>query len=63
MAASELNRTQERKANTSNGGMMLLLTLLVLIALIYFVVELISNESALGGVGTIALAFLFVLQL
>jgi regulator of protease activity HflC (stomatin/prohibitin superfamily) len=63
MAASELNRTQERKANTSNGGMMLLLTLLVLIALIYFVVELISNESALGGAGTIALAFLFVLQL
>ncbi len=63
MAAADLNRTQERKANTSNGGMMLLLTLLVLIALIYFTVELIRNENAVGGVGTIALAFLFVLQL
>jgi regulator of protease activity HflC (stomatin/prohibitin superfamily) len=63
MAPSTLNRTQERKANTSNGGMMLLITLLVLIALIYFVVELIGNENALGGVGTIVLAFLFVLLL
>ena len=63
MAAAALNRTQERKANTSNGGMMLLLSLVVLAVLIWMIVELISNESPVNGLGTIVLSFIFVLQL
>jgi regulator of protease activity HflC (stomatin/prohibitin superfamily) len=63
MAAAELNRTQERKANTSNGGMMLLLTLVILVALIWAVVMLIRDENALGGISTIVLALVFTLQL
>jgi regulator of protease activity HflC (stomatin/prohibitin superfamily) len=63
MAASELNRTQERKASTSNGGMMLLLALLVLVALIWFTVELIRYENGVNGLAVIVLAIVFVLQL
>ncbi|MBX3431630.1 MAG: SPFH domain-containing protein [Hyphomonadaceae bacterium] len=63
MAAAALNRTQERKANTSNGGMMLLLTLVVLAVLIWLVVDLIRYESAFNGFGTIVVATVFVLQL
>ena len=63
MAAAALNRTQERKANTSNGGMMLLLSLVVLAALIWMIVQLIAYESGLNGIGTIVLSIVFVLQL
>ncbi len=63
MAAAALSHTQERKANTSNGGMMLLLTLVVLVALIWAVVALIRDESALNGIGTIVLSIVFILQL
>lgn len=63
MAAAALSHTQERKAQTSNGGMMLLLTLVVLIVLIWMVVELIRNESAMTGIGTIVLSVVFTLQL
>ena len=63
MAAAALNRTQERKANTSNGGMMLLLSLVVLAVLIWLIVELISDENAVNGLGTILLSIVFVLQL
>jgi regulator of protease activity HflC (stomatin/prohibitin superfamily) len=63
MAATALSHTQERKANTSNGGMMLLLTLVVLIALIWSIVGLIRDENALNGVGTIVLSIVLILQL
>ncbi len=63
MAAAALNHTQERRANTSNGGMMLLLTLIVLIALIWLVVELIRAEGALNGIGVIVLGIVFTLQI
>ena len=63
MAAAALNRTQERKANTSNGGMMLLLSLVVLAALIWMIVQLIAYENGLNGIGTIVLSIVFVLQL
>jgi regulator of protease activity HflC (stomatin/prohibitin superfamily) len=62
MAAAALNRTQERKANTSNGGMMLLLSLLILAALIWMIVGLIANEKLFNGLGTIVLSIVFVLQ-
>ena len=63
MAAAALNRTQERKANTSNGGMMLLLSLVVLAVLIWLIVELIADENPVNGLGTILLSIVFVLQL
>jgi regulator of protease activity HflC (stomatin/prohibitin superfamily) len=63
MAASDLNRTQERKANTSNGGLMLLITLLLLVGLIWLTIGLIRDENAFNGVGVIVLAFAFVLVL
>jgi regulator of protease activity HflC (stomatin/prohibitin superfamily) len=63
MAASDLNRTQERKANTSNGGLMLLITLLLLVGLIWLTIGLIRDENVFNGVGVIVLAFAFVLVL
>jgi regulator of protease activity HflC (stomatin/prohibitin superfamily) len=63
MAAVALNHTQERKANTSNGGMMLLLSLVVLIALIWLIAELISKENGFNALGTIELSVVLVLQL
>ncbi|MCX7356858.1 MAG: SPFH domain-containing protein [Alphaproteobacteria bacterium] len=63
MVAAALNRTQERKANTSNGGMMLLLSLVVLAVLVWLIVELIADENPANGIGTILLSVVFVLQL
>ena len=63
MAAAELNRTQERKANTSNGGMMLLVTLLLLVALVWAVVDLIRYENGLSGVTVLVLSLAFTLAL
>lgn len=63
MAAAALNHTQERKANTSNGGMMLLLTLVILIALIWTTIALIRDENGVYGAATIGLAIIFTLQL
>lgn len=63
MAAAELNRTQERKANTSNGGMMLLVTLLLLVALVWVVVDLIRYENGLSGVTVLVLSLAFTLAL
>ncbi|MFN3464975.1 MAG: SPFH domain-containing protein [Terricaulis sp.] len=63
MAAVELNRTQERKANTSNGGLMLLVSLLLLVALVWMVIELIRYESGatLTSVLVLSLAFTLVI--
>ncbi|MGE0742602.1 MAG: hypothetical protein AB7O98_14775 [Hyphomonadaceae bacterium] len=63
MAAAALNRTQERKANTSNGGLMLLITLIVLALMIWSIVALIRDENAVNGIGTIVLAVVLTLQL
>jgi regulator of protease activity HflC (stomatin/prohibitin superfamily) len=63
MTAAALNRTQDRKANTSNGGFMLLLSLVLLVALIWFVVDLIRYENGINGIGTIVLSIVFVLQI
>jgi len=61
MAAAELNRTQERKANTSNGGLMLLVSLLLLVALVWMVVELIRYENGLNGIAVLVLSLVFTL--
>lgn len=63
MVAAGLNKTQERKANTSNGGLMLLLTLIVLAALIWTVIELIRFENGVNGIAVTVLALVFTLQL
>lgn len=63
MTAAALNRTQDRKANTSNGGFMLLLSLVLLAALIWLIVDLIRYENGMNGLGTIVLSIVFVLQL
>lgn len=63
MAAQALNHTQERKANTSNGGLMLLLTLVVLGLLIWAVIELIRYENGGMGIAVIVLSIVFTLQL
>ena len=58
-----LNHTQERKANTSNGGIMLLLTLVVLGLLIWSIVEVIRYENGWTGLLVTVLALVFTLQL
>jgi regulator of protease activity HflC (stomatin/prohibitin superfamily) len=63
MAAVELNRTQERKANTSNGGFMLLVTLLLLVGLVWMVIEFIRHENGLTGIAVLVLSLAFTLAL
>ena len=63
MAPAALNKTQERKANTSNGGMMLLAALVVFVLLIWMTIELIRYEDGVNGVGVAVLATIFTLQL
>lgn len=61
--SAALNHTQERKASTSNGGMMLLLSLLVGAATLWMLIGLIADENALNGIGTIVGSLAFVLML
>ncbi|HEX8900480.1 SPFH domain-containing protein [Vitreimonas sp.] len=63
MAATALSHTQERKANTSNGGMMLLATLIVLVALIWMTIELIRYEDGVTLLGVVVLTTIFLLQI
>ncbi len=63
MAAAPLNRTEERKANTSNGGLMLLVALLLLAATIWAFVGLVSYETAAGGIEVAVLTVAFVLAI
>jgi regulator of protease activity HflC (stomatin/prohibitin superfamily) len=49
MAASALNHTQERKAATSNGGLMLLVSLALSALMIWSIIEFIRWESAPMG--------------
>jgi regulator of protease activity HflC (stomatin/prohibitin superfamily) len=63
MVAAALNHTEERRANTSNGGVMLLLTLLVLILAIWSLTDLVAHENPVTGLLMTALILIFVLQL
>jgi regulator of protease activity HflC (stomatin/prohibitin superfamily) len=45
MTAAALNHTQERKANTSNGGLMLLVTLAVLGLAVWALIDVIRTDS------------------
>jgi len=63
MTAAALRHTQERKANTSNGGMMLLAALLVLLALVWVTINLIRYENGSDGIAVTVLALVFTLQL
>jgi regulator of protease activity HflC (stomatin/prohibitin superfamily) len=60
MAAAPLNRTQERKAATSNGGLMLLVSLILLGAMIWSFTEFANTETGENAalIGVTALAFL-----
>jgi regulator of protease activity HflC (stomatin/prohibitin superfamily) len=49
MTAAALNHTQERKANTSNGGLMLLVALVLMGILIWQLIELIRYENGATG--------------
>lgn len=60
MTAAALNRTQERKASTSNGGLMLLLTLIVFALMIWSLIQLIRYETGLNGVGVAIWSTIFV---
>ncbi len=63
MTAAALNRTQERKANTSNGGLMLLLTLLVMGLMVWSFIEIIRYEDPFHVIALIVLSLIFTLQL
>jgi regulator of protease activity HflC (stomatin/prohibitin superfamily) len=60
-----LNHTNERKANTGDGGLMLLLSLALLGATIWAVLNLIRDDAGLAGVvvmATLAVAFLLAIS-
>jgi len=63
MTAAALNRTQERKANTSGGGLMLLLTLVVLAGVVWAFIDLIREENPVQIFTLIALSLVFTAQL
>ncbi len=63
MAPTQLNSTQERKANTSNGGLMLLVSLFALGMLVWSLVELIRYEQASLGAATTAWTLVFILAI
>ncbi len=63
MTAAALSHTQERKANTSNGGMMLLASLVVFGAAIWFLINLIRNETSGDGFTLVALMLVLCIQL
>jgi regulator of protease activity HflC (stomatin/prohibitin superfamily) len=49
MAHAALNHTQERKANTSNGGLMLLIAIGLLGVMIWSIIEFATWETGLNG--------------
>lgn len=63
MVAAGLNHTQERKANTFNGGIMLLAALIVLALAIWTLVELIRTDNGWYGLWLTGLSLAFALQL
>jgi regulator of protease activity HflC (stomatin/prohibitin superfamily) len=63
MAAAALSHTQERKANTSNGGFMLLLTLVVVGAAIWALTQLIQYDSGPHALLMIVLIVVAILMM
>jgi regulator of protease activity HflC (stomatin/prohibitin superfamily) len=61
MATASLNHTQERRANTMNGGFMLFTALALFIALLWFAVGMVQKDSAENGL--VAAAVLVALTL
>jgi regulator of protease activity HflC (stomatin/prohibitin superfamily) len=61
MAANALSHTEERKANTSNGGLMLLVTLITLAIAIWETVALIQDENALDALFMVISSVVFTL--
>ncbi len=64
MATAVLNNTQERRANTMNGGLMLLLSIVLLGVVIWSVAALVAKESAETGLvmATALVAFLLAIS-
>jgi len=63
MVAQALNHTQERRANTSNGGLMLLVALVLLVITVWQTIELIRYENGLSATLLITASILFTLVL
>jgi regulator of protease activity HflC (stomatin/prohibitin superfamily) len=63
MTAIALNRTQERRANTSNGGVMLLLALVVLVLAVWVFIRLVSTDNEAYALALIPLILAFVFLL
>ncbi|MEQ1619316.1 MAG: SPFH domain-containing protein, partial [Terricaulis sp.] len=63
MAAAPLNRTQERKAATSNGGLMLSISIILLGVTIWAFAGLTNAESAENAATTVAAVLGFVLSI
>lgn len=63
MTAAALSHTQERKANTSNGGLMLLLTLVVMGLIVWAFISIIRYEDPFHVFTLIALSIVLTAQL
>ncbi|MEQ1709021.1 MAG: SPFH domain-containing protein [Terricaulis sp.] len=63
MTAAPLNRTQERIAGTSNGGLMLLVSLILFGAMIWSLVDLIGKESPATGLIMVTVTTAFLLAI
>jgi len=63
MTAAALSHTQERKANTSNGGLMLLLTLVVMGLIVWSFIEIIRYEDPFHVITLIVLSIVLTAQL
>ena len=63
MTAAALSHTQERKANTSNGGLMLLLTLVVMGLMVWAFISVIRYEEPSYVIALIALSIVLTAQL
>jgi regulator of protease activity HflC (stomatin/prohibitin superfamily) len=61
MAVEALKHTQERRANTMNGGFMLLMALVFLALMAAAIIVVIAKDSAEAGVAMAILTLLFVL--
>jgi regulator of protease activity HflC (stomatin/prohibitin superfamily) len=63
MATSALSHTQERRANTMNGGFMLLLSIVLLGVLVWSVIALVAKENAENGLLMAATLVAFLLAI
>ncbi|MBY0564307.1 MAG: SPFH domain-containing protein [Hyphomonadaceae bacterium] len=61
MTGGALKKTTERKANTSNGGLMLLVTLALLVLMIWSIVQFIRTENTPMGVSMAVTIVAFIL--